>query len=67
MNINNAQYLQKTVDTEDGSIQYDGVNYAISAEIDEANVIVPLDPANRHYAEILRQVDAGTLTIQEAE
>jgi hypothetical protein len=27
----------------------------------------PLDPANRHYAEILRQVEAGTLVIQEAE
>jgi hypothetical protein len=25
-----------------------------------------LDPANRHYAEILRQVEAGTLVIQEA-
>ena len=28
---------------------------------------VPEDPANRHYAEILRQVDEGTLTIQEAD
>jgi antitoxin (DNA-binding transcriptional repressor) of toxin-antitoxin stability system len=28
---------------------------------------VPLDPANRHYAEILRQVEAGTLVIAEAE
>ena len=26
-----------------------------------------LDPANRHYAEILRQVEAGTLTITEAD
>jgi hypothetical protein len=26
-----------------------------------------LDPANRHYAEIMRQVEAGTLTILEAE
>jgi len=30
-------------------------------------MFVPLDPANRHYAEILRQVDAGTLTIQDAD
>ena len=29
--------------------------------------VVPLDPANRHYAEILRQVEAGTLTIEEAD
>jgi hypothetical protein len=28
---------------------------------------VPLDPANRHYVEIMRQVEAGELTIQEAE
>jgi hypothetical protein len=28
---------------------------------------VPLDPANRHYAEILRQLEAGTLTIQDAD
>ena len=28
---------------------------------------LPLDPANRHYAEILRQVEAGTLVIQEAD
>jgi hypothetical protein len=30
-------------------------------------MFVPLDPANRHYAEILKQVEAGTLTIQEAD
>ena len=29
--------------------------------------IVPLDPANRHYAEIMRQVEAGELTIQDAD
>jgi hypothetical protein len=28
---------------------------------------VPLDPANRHYAEILKQVEAGTLTIADAD
>jgi len=28
---------------------------------------VPLDPANRHYAEILKQVEAGTLTIEDAD
>lgn len=35
--------------------------------IDEVTICVPSDPANRHYAEILRQVEAGTLTIQEAD
>jgi len=28
---------------------------------------VPLDPANRHYAEIMRQVEAGELIITPAE
>ena len=33
----------------------------------DENMGVPIDPANRHYAEIMRQVDAGELTIEEAE
>jgi hypothetical protein len=28
--------------------------------------ITALDPENRHYAEIMRQVEAGELTIEEA-
>ena len=42
-------------------------NCSIQATIDGTEMSVPLDPANRHYAEIMRQVEAGTLTIQEAE
>jgi len=56
MNITNASY--STVD---------GINNSIKATIDGTEMSVPLDPANRHYAEILRQVEAGTLVIQEAE
>ena len=37
------------------------------AVIDGAKIIVPADPANRHYAEIQRQVEVGELTIAEAE
>ena len=40
---------------------------AIWATIDGITMSVPLDPANRHYAEIMRQVEAGELTIQEAD
>ena len=40
---------------------------AIKATIDGQELFVPLDPANRHYAEIMRQVDAGELTITEAD
>ena len=42
-------------------------NVCIKATIDGTELFVPLDPANRHYAEILRQVEAGTLTIQDAD
>ncbi len=56
MNITSAQYI---ADEE--------TNISIRATIDGQELFVPLDPSNRHYAEILRQVEAGTLTIQDAE
>ena len=58
MNITAAQY---TVDELTGS------NSSIQATIDGQEMSVPLDPANRHYAEILRQVEAGTLVVAAAE
>jgi len=43
-------------------------NISILATIDGVeNLCVPLDPANRHYEEILKQVAEGTLTIEEAD
>jgi hypothetical protein len=57
MNITSAQY----------DADMDGNNSGIKATIDGQEMFVPLDPANRHYAEILRQVEAGTLTIADAE
>ena len=57
MNITSAQY----------TTGMDGNNASIRATIDGTEMSVPLDPANRHYAEILRQVEAGTLVIAEAE
>ena len=56
MNITSTQYIAK-----------DGENISISATIDGTEMSVPLDPANRHYAEIMRQVEAGTLTIADAD
>ena len=57
MNITSAQYYN----------DIDGNQAGVKATIDGTEMFVPLDPANRHYAEILRQVDAGTLTIAEAD
>jgi hypothetical protein len=48
-------------------VGHEGINEAIQATIDGVTMSVPLDPQNRHYAEILRQVEAGTLVIQEAD
>ena len=58
MKIKNAKYLKDIVDNK---------NMAVNVEIDGENLTVPLDPDNRHYAEILKQVDAGTLTIADAD
>ena len=42
-------------------------NKLISCKINDVPVFVPLDPANTHYAEMMRQVDAGELTIEPAD
>ena len=57
MNITAAQY----------TVDFDGSNSSIKATIDGQEMSVPLDPANRHYAEILKQVEEGTLVVQPAD
>ena len=56
MNITSAQYWDR-----------DGEHNHIIATIDGVVMSVPLDPANRHYAEILKQVEEGLLTIKDAD
>ena len=59
MDITSAQYVYEYgSNTEHGHIL---------ATIDGETMSVPIDTANRHYAEIMRQVDAGELTIADAE
>jgi hypothetical protein len=58
MNITNAQY--------EGDEIREGI-HGITATIDGQEMSIPLDPGNRHYAEILKQVAAGTLTIADAD
>tara|TARA_B100001057_G_scaffold497794_1_gene602925 strand:+ start:2121 stop:2303 length:183 start_codon:yes stop_codon:yes gene_type:complete len=51
--------------------------YSKPEDLDEPNVVnctydgeelsVPIDIENRHYIEIKKQLDAGTLTIKDAE
>ena len=57
MTITNAKY----------GVDKNGVNGVVNATIDGQITSVPMDSANRHYAEILKQVDAGTLTIAAAD
>ena len=48
--------------------QYTTAEKKIIRVVDGSNTrFVPADPANRHYAEILKQVKEGTLTIKDAD
>ena len=57
MNITSAKYYKRQ----------DGTNGSVMATIDNVVMSVPIDENNRHYAVIKTQVDAGTLTIEEAD
>jgi hypothetical protein len=57
MNITSAKYVQGLSKT----------NINVKATIDDKEMFVPIDENNRHYAEIKAQVDAGTLTIEDAD
>ena len=56
-----------TITTAQYQADMDGNNSSVKATIDGQEMSVPLDPANRHYAEILKQVAAGTLTVLDAD
>jgi hypothetical protein len=57
MNITSAQY------TKDDK----GENYAIKIVVGDKTYHVPPSERNTDYAEILRQVKEGTLTIKDAD
>jgi hypothetical protein len=56
MNITSAQYIAA-----------DGNNVSVLIVADGETLSVPLQEGNRHYDEIMRQVNEGTLTIADAE
>ena len=56
LNIKSAQYVNVR-----------GENVSINIIVGTVSMSVPLDPNNRHYAEILKQVKEGTLTIKDAD
>ena len=57
INITEAKY----------ALDLEGNNINIKAVVDGVEMIVPLDPANRHYAAILQAVDDGDLVIADAD
>ena len=58
MEIKDAKYYKS---------EFTNKNVSINCTIYGSKWSVPLDPANRHYAEILKQVKEGTLTIKDAD
>tara|TARA_R100000008_G_scaffold85465_1_gene75488 strand:+ start:1657 stop:1833 length:177 start_codon:yes stop_codon:yes gene_type:complete len=58
MTITNAKYTKNSVTKE---------NCAVSAIINGKQYSVPLDEDNIHYAEIKQQIDAGELTVEDAD
>ena len=58
MIIKNAKYI-KTLNADE--------NTGVIVTIDGVESTVPLDTANRHYVEILKQVADGDITIAEAD
>mgnify|MGYP003142075299 CR=1 FL=1 len=59
MTISDAQYIKDLFGSNN--------NVSIKATIDGQEVTVPLDSDNTDYAEIMRQVAAGDLTIADAD
>ena len=57
MDITSVQYMK----------DWTGKKSGLKVILDDNDIYVPLDLANTDYAEIMRQVDAGELTIEPAD
>ena len=64
---NSVDAPEKSFDVETNQDVLIGENKKIRATIDGVEMSVPLAVGNRHYDEIMRQVNAGTLTIADAD
>jgi len=58
MVITEAKYFKNSISN---------INVGIMCKIDNVETSVPMDPNNRHYAEILKQVADGDITIADAD
>ena len=57
MKIENAKYVEDD----------NGNNMNVLATVDGKDLCIPITEDNRHYAEVMRQVKEGTLTIKDAD
>ena len=55
--ISNAKYVEDK----------DGNKIGISCTFGSKVISAPIQASNRHYEEIMRQVEAGTITIKDAD
>ena len=55
--ITNAKYV----------LSLQGENESIRGIVNGKITVIPIDPANADYQEIMKQVQEGTLTIQDAD
>ena len=57
MKIENAKYVEDD----------NGNNMNVLATVDGVDLCIPIAEDNRHYKEVLKQVEEGTLTIKDAD
>mgnify|MGYP003144364105 CR=1 FL=1 len=62
-----VQYMKSSISDENANIKAVTKQVNEEGNIVDTEIIVPLAEGNRHYDEIMRQVDAGTLTIEAAD
>ena len=70
MKIKSAQYMSIIRTPFGGEEEKVNVTVKVIEEFDDGSSLlhfVPMTERNRHYAEILKQVKEGTLTIKDAE
>ena len=61
MNISSAKYIQSFPSTENTDIRI------VLEGLENETMFIPISEENEYYAEIMRQVEAGELTIAPAD
>mgnify|MGYP003127921720 FL=1 len=62
-----VQYMKSSISDENANIKAVTKEVNQEGNLIDTEIIVPLVSGNRHYDEIMRQVDAGTLTVEAAD